>query len=105
MLSDHRINGNIYSDMEVGDLVLCHCTYEKYQDHFDFEVQAPAPGKVYTIRKVIVLGTFRGILLEEIINEQVDTLEFGPMELQFDSECFSVVQPADLSEIKQLLKQ
>ena len=90
--------------MEIGNLVLCHCAYEKYQDNFDFDVQIPIPGKIYTIRKVITLGSFKGLLFEEIINEQVDTLEFGPMELQFEATCFSVVKEADLSEIKQLLK-
>jgi len=90
--------------MEVGDLVLCHCAYEKYRDDFDFDVWAPIAGKVYTVRKVNHLGKFRGILLEEIINQKVETIEFGPMEIQFDSECFSVVKEADLSEIKQLLK-
>jgi hypothetical protein len=90
--------------MEIGSLVLCHCAYEKYQDHFDFDVNIPLPGKIYTIRKVITLGTFKGLLLEEIINEKVDTLEFGEMELQFEATCFSVVQEADLSEIKQLLR-
>ena len=104
MFSDHRINDNIYSDMEVGNLVLCHCAYEKYHENFDFDVKIPTPGKIYTIRKVIVLGTFKGLLFEEIINEQVETLEFGPMELQFEATCFSVVKEADLSEIKQLLK-
>jgi len=90
--------------MEIGNLVLCHCAYEKYQDNFDFDVQIPVPGKIYTIRKVITLGSFKGLLFEEIINEQVDTLEFGQMELQFEATCFSVVKEADLSEIKQLLK-
>lgn len=89
--------------MEAGDLVVCQCAYEKYQDSFDFDVSIPAPGKIYTIRKVITLGTFRGLLLEEIHNRKVETIEFGLMEIQFDSECFDLVPQADLTELKDLL--
>ncbi len=103
MFSGYGVDTSNSSDMEVGSLVLCHCAYEKYQDHFDFEVKIPLPGKIYTVRQVIVLGNFKGILLEEIINEKLDTIELGRMEMQFEASCFSVVKEADLSEIKQLL--
>lgn len=89
--------------MEVGDLVICGCTFEKYQEMFDFQVNTPTPLKIYTIRQVVTLGTFKGLLLEEIYNRKVDTLEFGPMELQFDSTCFDLVPQADIDELKQLL--
>jgi hypothetical protein len=89
--------------MNAGDLVICGCTFEKYQEMFDFEVNTPTPLKIYTIRQVVTLGTFKGLLLEEIYNRKVDTLEFGPMELQFDSTCFDLVPQADIDELKQLL--
>ena len=89
--------------MNQGDLVICQCTFDKYQDMFDFDVNTPSPLKIYTIRKVITLGTFKGILLEEIYNRKVDTLEFGAMELQFDSTCFDLVPQANIDELKQLL--
>ena len=89
--------------MEKGDLVICQCTFDKYQEMFDFEVNTPTPLKIYTIRQVVTLGTFKGIILDELYNRKVDTLEFGPMELQFDSECFELVPQANIDELKQLL--
>ena len=89
--------------MEVGSLVICQCAYEKYQDAFDFPVNIPTPGKIYTIRQVITLGAFKGVLLEEVHNRKVETIEFGLMEIQFEASCFDIVPEADLNELKELL--
>lgn len=89
--------------MEIGSLVICQCAYEKYQDAFDFPVNIPAPGKIYTVRQIITLGAFKGVLLEEVHNRKVETIEFGLMEIQFDSTCFDVLPEADLKELKELL--
>lgn len=89
--------------MEKGDLVICQCTFEKYLDMFDFDVNTPTPLKIYTIRQVITLGAFQGVLLEEVYNRKVDTIEFGPMEIQFDSNCFELIPQANIDELKELL--
>ena len=89
--------------MEIGDLVLCKCDFYAYEENYDFPVSFPKGNKVYTIRDIKTIGSFKGLVLEEIVNELVDTEAFGKVEIQFDFNCFTVLPTADLSEIKELL--
>ena len=89
--------------MEIGDLVLCKCDFYGYEENYDFSVSFPKWNKVYTIRDIKTIGSFKGLLLDEIVNELVDTEAFGKVEIQFDFNCFTLLPQADLSELKELL--
>lgn len=89
--------------MRVGDLVECRCDFYPYINNYDFDVEFPKANRVYTVRNIRMIGDFKGITLEEIVNPMVETESFGLVEIQFDTACFRVVPEADLSELKKLL--
>lgn len=91
--------------MKAGDLVECITAYsEANTKHlFDFDISIPKENKIYTIRATKTILNFKGIVLEEIVNQEIETELFGKVEIQFDSACFRLLPEADLSELKQLL--
>jgi hypothetical protein len=95
----------IYEIMKVGDLVECITTYSESnaKSLFGFDVGIPVENKIYTIRGIKTILDFKGIVLEEIVNQELETELFGRVEIQFDSACFRLLPEADLSELKELL--
>lgn len=91
--------------MERGELVLCVCDYSKFVNRYDLNVNYPTAGKYYTIRESKRIASGEDlILLDEITNDKVMTINGKEEEICFEGLCFVRMPTPDISELTNLLK-
>lgn len=86
--------------MKVGSLV--QCLVGKWQDSIS-SITYPQYGEIYVIREFYNYGTKRGVFLEEIINEPVDSKLGEHGEPCFAEHAFVELQPPTHIDINELL--